>query len=94
MDISPDGRRAVVLTYGSAYEYTRLGKESWGDAFARKGRELKMPTRRQGESICYGPDGKTLYLTSEKLPTPLLEVPPAGPAGGAKKQPAGGKDGT
>lgn len=94
MDISPDGRRAVVLSYGSAYEYTRVGKETWGEVFARPGRALEMPPRRQGESICYGPDGKTLYLTSEKLPTPLLEVPPAGPAGDAKKQAAGGKDAT
>ena len=38
-------------------------------------REIGMPLRIQGESICYGPDGKTLYLTSEKLPTPLWEVP-------------------
>jgi hypothetical protein len=80
MDISPDGRRAVVLTYGSAREYTRTGKETWADVFARQGRTLEMPPRRQGESICYGPDGKTLYLTSEKLPTPLLEVPPVGEA--------------
>jgi hypothetical protein len=34
-----------------------------------------MPLRRQGESICYGPDGRSLYLTSEKLPTPLIEIP-------------------
>jgi len=40
-----------------------------------------MPRRVQGESICYGPDGKTLYLTSEckgkdpANPAPLLEVP-------------------
>lgn len=94
MDISPDGRRAVVLTYGGAYEYTRAGKDTWADVFARQGRALEMPSRRQGESICYGQDGKTLYLTSEKLPTPLLEVAPVGPAGGAKKQPAGGKGAT
>ena len=85
MDISADGRRAVVLSYGSAYEYTRTAKETWAKVFARQGRVLDMPPRRQGESICYGPDGKTLYLTSEKLPTPLLEVPPVGPAGKAKK---------
>ena len=75
MDISPDGRRAVVLTYGSAYEYSRGEDEDWAQALSRPPRELVMPARRQGESICYGLDGKTLYLTSEKLPTPLWEVP-------------------
>ena len=75
MDISPDGLRAVVLTYGDAYEYTRGVKEKWGDAFSREPRRLAMPARAQGESICYGPDGRSLYLTSEKLPCPLLEVP-------------------
>ena len=75
MDMSPDGLRAVVLTYGDAYEYSRSPKEKWSAAFRRPGRKLSMPGRRQGESICYGPDGKTLYLTSEKLPAPLLEVP-------------------
>ncbi len=75
MDISPDGRRAVVLTYGDAYEYTRGAKETWVEAFARQPRSLPMPPRAQGESICYGPDGKSLYLTSERVPTPLFEVP-------------------
>ena len=75
MDISPDGRRAVVLTYGNAYEYTRGPKEDWSTAFSRPPALIPIPKRIQGESICYGPDGKTLYLTSEKLPTPLIEVP-------------------
>jgi len=79
MDISPDGRRAVVLTYADAYEYARGPREDWAAAFARKPRVLKMPRRNQGESIGYGPDGKTLYLTSERVPAPLLEVPVAEP---------------
>ena len=37
--------------------------------------EIVLPVRVQGEAICYGQDGKTLYLTSEKRPTPLWEVP-------------------
>jgi len=78
MDISGDGLRAVVLTYALAFEYTRAPGEKWAAAFRRGGRRLRMPGRRQGESICYGRDGKTLYLTSEKLPTPLLEVPAVG----------------
>jgi hypothetical protein len=75
MDISPDGLRAVVLTYGPAFEYTRAANETWAQAFARAGRRIPMPIRKQGEGICYGMDGKTLYLTSEGLPTPLIEVP-------------------
>ena len=75
MDISPNGRRAVVLTYGNAYEYKRGPDEDWAEAFSRPPRVLSMPRRAQGETICYGPDGKTLYLTSEKRPTPLWKVP-------------------
>jgi hypothetical protein len=64
-----------VLTYGHAYEFTREGDDSWRDAFQGQPREILMPARRQGESICYGSDGRTLYLTSERLPVPLWEVP-------------------
>jgi len=77
MDISPDGRRAVILSYGPAYEYVRREGESWAAAFSRKPRRLAMPPRVQGESICYGPAGRRLYLTSEGLPTPLWLVPVA-----------------
>lgn len=75
MDISPDGRRAIVGTYGDAHEFTRRPKETWAEAFARRPRVLKMPRRRKGEAIAYGTDGATLYLTSEGSPCPLWEVP-------------------
>lgn len=78
MDISPDGRRAIVLTRGAdgpAFEVTRPPGEDWATAFSRPTRKLTMPLRKAGESICYGRDGKTLYLTSEKVPTPLWKVP-------------------
>lgn len=75
MDISPDGLRAIVLTYGNAFEYVRAAGEPWANAFARPPREIPLPFRPQGEAICYGPDGKTLYTNSERRPTPLIEVP-------------------
>ncbi len=78
MDISPDGLRALVLTYGDAYEYARQPDEAWGKAFSRPPRVIKMPARAQGESVCYGSDGVTIYLSSERVPTPLLEVAPMG----------------
>lgn len=75
MDISPDGRRAVVLTYGDAFEYVRREGQDWATAFAGQPRRIVVPERVQGESLCFGSDGRTLYLTSEKRPTPLFEVP-------------------
>ena len=81
MDISPDGLRAIVLTYGHAFEFSRGPKETWDQGFSRPPRCIRMPQRVQGESISYGPDGKTIYLTSEcerkdsSNPSPLLEVP-------------------
>ncbi len=75
LDVSPDGRRAIVVTYNHAFEFVRGEKENWFAALARPPREITLPDRLQGESICYGSDGKTLYLTSERLPTPLWEVP-------------------
>jgi len=79
MDISPDGLRAVVLTYGHAYEYVRRPGETWAVGFSRKPRVIRIPSRRQGESICYGSAGRSLYLTSEKLPAPLIQVPATEP---------------
>lgn len=77
MDVSPDGRTAVVLTYLQAYVWTRGEDEAWAAAFARAPRVVAMPARRQGESICFdAQDGRTLWLTSEKRPTPLWRVPP------------------
>jgi len=76
MDVSPDGRRAVLLTYSTAYEFVRRDGENWETLWTREPRALEMPVRQQGESICYGKDGATLFLTSEKLPTPLWKIPP------------------
>lgn len=81
MDFSADGLRAIVVTRGDAFEFERAPEEAWAAAFARKPRRVDLPHRKQGESICYGPDDATLYLTSEcgKKASgpcvPLLEVP-------------------
>jgi len=78
MDISPDGLRALVLTYGNGVEFTRRPGETWAAAFARSPRGVDVLSRRQGEAVCYGFDGKTLYLTSEGKPCPFFEIPVVG----------------
>ncbi len=82
MDMSadpPPAGRAVVLTYGSAYEYVRGPGQGWAEAFAGRPRTLEMPPRRQGEAVCYDRHGRSLYLTSEGTPCPLYVVPAVGP---------------
>lgn len=73
MDVSPDGNRMIVLTYGDAYEFTR-GRDDWSVALKRPARKIQMPARRQGEAICYARDGRSLYLTSEGRGQPLWLV--------------------
>ncbi|MEX2139173.1 MAG: hypothetical protein WD894_07930 [Pirellulales bacterium] len=75
MDISPDGRRAMLLTDRAAFEFSRAADEDWAAAFNRSPCRLPTPPRQNGESICYGADGKTLYLTSEGRGEPLWEIP-------------------
>ncbi|MCU0982002.1 MAG: hypothetical protein MUF25_22855 [Pirellulaceae bacterium] len=80
MDVSADGRRAVIVSYVGAYEFTRRDDEDWAAAFSRPPRVLRMPLRSQGEAICYGADDRSLYLTSEGRSQPLWWVPAQKPA--------------
>lgn len=77
MDISSDSVRLIIGTYGPGYEYVRQPEQTWEDVFTKPGRIISLPQRRQGEAICYGGDGQSLFLTSEKKPTPLFEISPA-----------------
>jgi hypothetical protein len=74
MDISHDGRRLIAGTYGDAFEFVRRDGESWQETIRRAPRQLPMPVRRQGEAICFGHDSYSLFLTSERLPTPLWKL--------------------
>ena len=75
MDVTSDGRTAVLLTYAHAYQFRRNLDETWSEALERGPREIALPPRRQGEAICFAADNKALFLTSERLPTPLWRVP-------------------
>jgi hypothetical protein len=82
MDISRDGRYAVLLTQeNTALEYRRDTDESWPQAFSRAPRTLPLPEAVQAEAICYSPDGDALYVTSEGSPCPLwrIEILPESP---------------
>ena len=79
-DMSPDGRRLVVLTYRDAFLFERAPDEAWPAALAREPRRLPMPARKQGEAICFDPEARAVWLTSEGAGTPVWEVPLPPPA--------------
>jgi hypothetical protein len=71
LDISPNGRQAVLLTYKHAYLFTRQNSYSWAEAFSGRPITIPLPLPedrldlRQREAICFTPDGNSLMVTSE-----------------------------
>lgn len=76
-DLSPDGTRLVLRTYTHAHEW-QLDKPFAieGDWSQKPPVSWVLPQTRQGEAICYDAAGKSLFITSEKLPAPLFELVP------------------
>lgn len=74
MDLSPDNLSAVVLTYNSAYLFSRSQHQDWTDAFDKRPQHLQFSNLRQQEAACFGFYGKSVYVTSEKIPAPLVRI--------------------
>lgn len=73
-DLAPDGRSLAVLNYRTLYLYRRGAGEDWSEAVARRPVEIELPWLPQAEALGFAPDGRTLWISSEKLPAPLLQV--------------------
>ncbi|MCO6511296.1 MAG: hypothetical protein J5I65_10950 [Aridibacter famidurans] len=74
-EISPDGSRVVLCDYVGAYELSLPKDEKEFDS-VWKGTPKIIETgpREQGESVAYSSDGSALFLTSEKVPMPLISI--------------------
>jgi hypothetical protein len=74
MDLTPDGLLAVVLTYNNGYLFKRRQNESWPSAFMRKPQRLRFESLFQQEAASFGFYGKSVFVTSERLPAPLVRI--------------------
>lgn len=74
MDISPDGSSAVVLTYDCAFYFIKKKSADWASVLSGPMKEILFSPLRQAESVCFNRDGSSLFITSEQLPAPLLEI--------------------
>jgi hypothetical protein len=71
---SPDAKRMIVSTYSSLYEWTLPKEQPLNEALKAPPVRLAPVLVRQMEGACYDADNRTLWFTSEGLPTPLFRV--------------------
>ena len=76
MDLAADGSGALVLTYKNAYRYPRRPGERWEDVFRQSPERIPLPPLRQAEALCLSPAGKSIFVSSEQRPNPLLRLEP------------------
>ena len=73
LDLSPDGRKMVVLTYQHAYLFSRLPGDSWSSAVRQLPALIRLPPPLdnrllcQREAVCFSSDAMSLLVTSEGL---------------------------
>jgi hypothetical protein len=74
-DISPDGKRVVLCDYFAAYEFVLPeGAAGFDDIWGEKPVMIELGEREQGEAISYSADGNSIFATSEKKNSPIIEV--------------------
>ena len=74
-DISPDGTRVALCDYAQGYELTLpAGAGNFDDVWTQRPAAVPLGLRLQGEAVCYTLDGSSLVATSEKSPSPVIEV--------------------
>lgn len=75
MDMSPDLRRLIIMTYGDAFEYHRDKHQTWPEVVKiDEPRQVAMPLRQQGEAIAFSLDGRSLWTTTEQRNSPLWRI--------------------
>lgn len=74
-DISSDGQRVVLCDYFGAYEILLPeNAKNFDDIWKEKPLRIDLGTREQGEAIGYSANGNSIFATSEKKNSPMIEV--------------------
>ena len=72
--ISPDGLRVAIRTYFGAFELEREKGKPLTTIFDHEPTIIKAPLLKQAEAIAYSLDGKSILMTSEKIPAPIFQL--------------------
>ena len=74
MDISADGRAAVILTYRAVYYYLRRDGQNWFDALNTKPVRISLGNFQNAEAVAFADDKRTVMVTGENKNALLLRV--------------------
>ncbi|MCI1710017.1 MAG: hypothetical protein LKM32_14005 [Chiayiivirga sp.] len=74
-DISRDGRWLAVLNYRRVYLWPKQG-QGWGESVAAAPRVFEFPWIPQAEALAFDLEGRSLWISSERLPAPLMRIFP------------------
>jgi len=65
----------LLLTYKQTYWFNKQSQQSWAEALASRPVILPIPELAQAEALTFDQDTHSYWLTSERLPTPLYQLP-------------------
>jgi hypothetical protein len=74
MDIAPGGGAAVILTYRHVYYYRRQPGQDWFEALNSKPARIGLGNFENAESVSFGDDEWTVYVTGEDKHARLLRI--------------------
>jgi hypothetical protein len=73
MDIAPDGRAAVILTYRAVYHFHRMNDEPWIEVLRKPTTVIDLAGIREAEAIAFVDQGVVLF-TVEAPAAPLYRI--------------------
>ena len=74
MDISEDNLAAVILTYRAVYYYQRQPGQDWLEALNTKPARISIGNFKNAESIAFGDDERSVFVTGENKHSLLLRI--------------------
>lgn len=74
MDVSPDGRLAVILTYRGVYLYHLDPGRSLPESLSGQAYRFGLGNFRNAEAIAFSADSQSIFVTLEGRHAPLLRI--------------------
>lgn len=74
-DISPDGKHLIICDYTRAYEFDLpANAANFDEIWRQTPTTVDLGPRKVGEAVCYNVDGTSIFATSERKDSPLIEA--------------------